>query len=120
MSGATNGVYPSRDRVTYKKARTGKVQFISQFFDSTKTPAWNVNMVPYYSVIQDFSDQAISADYYIDFNSFENRRVPAEYLISWFVEQWAAGIKTAYYQNNRESTKDAISNLEPECTSCKL
>ena len=120
FSGATNGVYPTRDRVVYKKARTGKVQFISEHFDETKLPAWEVNMAPYYQAIQDWTDQAISADDYVDFTKYPNRKIPAEVLLERMLDRWHKGIKTAYYQNNRVSTKEMLDQEESDCTSCKL
>jgi len=121
FSNATNGLYPSRNRVIYKKARRGKIQFISEFFDSTKTPAWNVDMVPYYKVIQGYTDQAISADYYTDFTKYPNKKIPMVALIKWFLDQALAGVKTAYYQNFKV---DEVEEFEQEetCDSggCKL
>jgi ribonucleoside-diphosphate reductase alpha chain len=44
-SASENGLYPSRQRVIYKKARRGNVQFISKHFDpSIHRKAWDVDM----------------------------------------------------------------------------
>lgn len=121
FSNATNGVYPSRNRVVYKKARRGKVQFISEFFTEDKLPAWEVNMVPYYEVLQGYADQAISADYYTDFTKYPNKKVPMTVLIKWFLDQALAGVKTAYYQNFKVE-RDTEMEQEESCEggSCKL
>lgn len=121
FSGATNGVYPSRDRVIYKQARKGKIQFISQYFDPDKhLTAWEVDMIPYYQVIQAFTDQGISADHFTDFSKYPNKRVPLDEVIKWFVRMNAAGIKSAYYQNFK--TTDSEVEQEETCESggCKL
>lgn len=121
FSNATNGVYPSRTRVIYKKARKGKIQFISEHFTSDKLTAWEVNLIPYYKAIQAYSDQAISADYFIDFTTLPNKKIREEEQIKWFIRQAKAGIKTAYYQNFIDSRGTEVEQ-EDSCEggSCKL
>lgn len=122
FSNATNGVYPCRDRVMYKKARKGAVQFICEYFDpKTHLTAWDVDMVPYYQAIQNFTDQAISADYWVDFTKYPNKKYPISAFVRWFIRQYLAGIKTAYYQNNIDSRGEEV-QLEETCTDggCKL
>lgn len=122
FSGATNGLYPSRSRVIYKKARKGVVQFISEFFVG-KTPAWDVDMIPYYAAVQNWSDQAISADYFTDFTKLENSKVKDYELVKWFILQAIAGIKTIYYQNFKDTEGDSLQDImqkEEDCAGCKL
>lgn len=116
FSGATNGVYPSRERVVYKSARTGKVQFISQYYGNTKTKCWDVDMIPYYQCLQNHADQGISADHYTDYTKYPDMKIPDVVIVKWFVHQAMAGIKSAYYQN----FKDTVSAAEADCSSCKL
>ena len=121
FSGATNGVYPSRDRVIYKKARKGRVQFISQYFNPAKhLTAWEVDMIPYYQVIQAFSDQGISADHFTDFSKHPNKRVPLPEVIKWFVRMNLAGIKSAYYQNFKTTDSEVEQEETCEGGGCKL
>lgn len=116
FSNSTNGLYPSRERVVYKKARTGKVQFISEHFDDKKVSCWDAeHMHLYYSCIQNSSDQGISADYYLDYTKYPGMKVPVTVLIKWFIDQWAAGNKSAYYLNFKDTVVGEI-----DCTSCKL
>ena len=86
FSNATNGPYPTRQRVIYKGARKGLVQFISEYFVN-KLPAWEVDMVPYYKEFQSYADQGISADHYTDFTKLPNRKIRMEVLVEWFIEQ---------------------------------
>lgn len=125
FSGATNGVYPSRRRVVYKKARQGKVQFISEFFfEDTHISVWDVDMIPYYAVIQGYTDQAISADFYTDFSKYPNEKLPREVAYEWFFAFAFSGIKTAYYQNFNDNTTDnqqqVVIEDEEDCEGCKL
>jgi ribonucleotide reductase alpha subunit len=122
FSNATNGIYPSREKVIYKSARRGKVQFISEHFvEGVNLKAWEVDMVPYYQAVQNYTDQAISSDYYTDFTKYPNKKVPLYDCIRWFVRQAKAGIKTAYYQNFIDSKGEEV-ELEETCVDggCKL
>lgn len=125
FSSATNGLYPSRERVIYKAARLGRVQFISEYFDDTKLNAYDVpSMVPYYQAVANFTDQGISADYYEDFTKYPNKKVPMEKCIEWFLDQAMAGVKTAYYHNFKDGSADNKQEIvqEETCTDggCKL
>lgn len=116
FSGATNGLYPSRERVVYKKARTGRVQFISEFYDSkTHMNYYDVNMIPYYGAVQNYSDQAISADYPTDYTKYPDMKVPISVVLVWFIKQCQAGVKTAYYQVFKDTK-----TVEVDCSACKL
>lgn len=123
FSNATNGIYPSRQRVIYKSARRGKVQFISEHFvKGTHLKAWDVDMIPYYQAFQNYTDQAISCDYYTDFTKYDNKKIPLIETINWFVRQALAGIKTSYYQNFIDTESEEVIEQEETCDSgaCKL
>lgn len=126
FSGATNGLYPTRKRVIAKKARTGKLQFISQYYDPEKhMSVWDprLRMELYYGAVGGWTDQAISADYWTDFYRYEGAKIPAEEIVLWFIRQYVAGNKTAYYQNFRDNEQETSEDyVEPmsadDC--CKL
>jgi ribonucleotide reductase alpha subunit len=114
LSDATNGVYPVRGRVIYKGSRTGAVQYIAPEGDYKL--AWDIpnnTHADYYAIIQDFTDQAISADYFVDFNKYPDGKVPMSQLMKEWVYQARQGIKTMYYQNTNDS-------VEEDCDTCKL
>lgn len=115
FSSATNGLYPSRGRVIKKKARTGVVQFISEHFNNNMR-VWDIqDMHKYYGALQNMTDQGISCDYYTDFTKYPNMKVPVTELISWFIKQWSAGNKSAYYQVFKDTDGGEV-----DCSSCKL
>lgn len=124
FSGATNGPYPSRKKVISKKARTGKFQFISEHFDPDKhISVWDpaLRMDLYYGEIQAHTDQAISADYYTAFHNYANSKIPMEQCVIWFIRQFLAGNKTAYYQNFLDTeTDEEIEEVEENDDCCKL
>lgn len=128
FSGATNGLYPPRTRITYKQSRKGAVQFIVDKEDFI--PAWdvgNIVMSKYYSRVQDFSDQGISADYYVVPERHPNGKVPLSALMKEWIAQARLGIKSMYYTNTKVNetvqVKDIVKAGESEedgCESCKL
>lgn len=122
FSNATNGVYPTRNKVIYKGARKGKVQFISEHFDpKIHKTFWDVNMIPYYQAIQNYTDQAISADHVTDYTKYPNKRIPLQEAVLWFIKQAKAGVKTAYYQNFLDSKGEELEQEETcDDGGCKL
>jgi ribonucleoside-diphosphate reductase alpha chain len=116
FSNATNGLYPSRSKTVYKKARTGRVQFISEYYDNSKVKVWDAkHMHLYYGAIQNSTDQGISPDYYTDYTKYPGMKIPVTELIKWFIDQWAAGNKSAYYQVFKDTEVGEV-----DCSSCKL
>ena len=124
FSNSSNGLYPTRNRCIYKAARVGMVQFIVPGFTEDKTRVWDVDMVPYYQAIQNYSDQGISADYYTDFTKYPDMKIPEHEAVVWFVRQAKAGIKSSYYQNFRDTDRaaEAIEKADESCESgaCKM
>ena len=130
-SGVTNGLYPPRKVVINKKSRKGVVQFICKGFEQGKNLlAWdvdNVTLSRYYSAVQDWSDQGISADTYFDPRKFENGKKPLSLLLKEWVSHFKLGNKSMYYVNTYDDDEVSIFDLiqsvevqEAECESCKL
>lgn len=128
FSGAVNGLYPPRERIIYKQSRVGAVQFIIDKKDFI--PAWevpNLTLTKYYSRVQDFSDQGISADYYVVPENFPDGKVPLSILMKEWVAQAVMGVKTMYYVNTKANKVVDMHELarqnaaeEEECGACKL
>lgn len=130
-SGVTNGLYPPRKVVINKKSRKGVVQFICKGFEQGKNLlAWdvdNVTLSRYYSAVQDWSDQGISADTYFDPRKFENGKKPLSLLLKELVAHFKLGNKSMYYVNTYDDDEVSIFDLiqsvevqEADCESCKL
>lgn len=130
FSDGPNSLYPPRQRVINKKSRKGLVQYICKELDSSKKLAWdvdNITLAKYYSAVQDFTDQAISADYYFDPSKYADEKKPLSELMKEWVAQAKMGNKTQYYMNTRDynggSVQDVMKASVPEeeaCESCKL
>ena len=130
-SGVTNGLYPPRKVVINKKSRKGVVQFICKGFEQGKNLlAWdvdNVTLSRYYSAVQDWSDQGISADTYFDPRKFENGKKPLSLLLKEWVAHFKLGNKSMYYVNTYDDDEVSIFDLiqsaeiqEADCESCRL
>lgn len=121
FSNATNGLYPVRERVINKQSRHGNIQYIAP--SGSYKLAWDIDnnvLADIYSIVQDFTDQAISADYYVDFTKYENGKVGLAQLMKEWVYQARAGIKTMYYVNSNDDNGGMFSSDEEDCESCKL
>lgn len=128
FSGATNGLYPPREKIIYKQSRVGVVQFIVEKDDFIL--AWDVDntlLAKYYSRVQDFSDQGISADYYVVPENYQDGKVSLRQLIKEWVTQARLGNKSMYYVNTKPNKTVQVHDFfkqeveeESDCSSCKI
>lgn len=129
-SGVTNGLYPPRKRIINKKSRKGVVQFICKdFVEGVNLLAWNVDNVVlsrYYSAVQDWTDQGISADTYVDPRKYDGGKKPLSLLLKEWVAHFRLGNKSMYYVNTYDNDEASVFDLatkevvEEDCESCKL
>lgn len=141
-SNTTNGLYPVRDTVIYKSSEKGNVLFIAPELGELEeyyTSAFEVDtkdLIDIYALVQKFTDQAISADTYINISNLEGGRVSLRSLLKEMLYATKMGMKTLYYFNTRTAEKNTttdlinseISQVEPDedyddeagCESCKL
>lgn len=137
FSGATTGLYPIRNKIITNKSRKGIVQYICESFEPKRNlTAWdvdNITLSKYYSRVQDFTDQGISADYYFDPSKYEDEKKPLSELMKEWVVQAKLGNKSMYYINTRDynggsiqdtlkrnSQEDVVEENPDDCESCKL
>ncbi len=137
-SGTTNGLYPIREltmiktddkRVTYWAAPEGEK--LKKWYES----AWdlsNKDLTDLYAIVQKFTDQGISADFYrkiVGSDTIQSSEMLADYFY-----RVKMGLKTKYYLNsftsNQGKTSDDNAELadqsfnsdddDAECESCTL
>ena len=97
FSNSTNGLYPVRRRVINKQSRKGTVQFIAP---PVRELAWDIpttTMTYAYAAFQAYTDQAISADYYVGKGKVSMKQMITEWLV-----HSKSGLKTAYYLNTND------------------
>lgn len=121
FSDATNGLYPVRTRVINKQSRYGNIQYIAPNVIETAWDIDNITLAKAYAAVQAYTDQAISADYYITPSSFEGGKVPMSKLIKDWVAQARLGNKTMYYSNTNDYNGGTFSSEEEGCEGgCRL
>lgn len=129
FSNATNGLYPVRSKITEKLSRKGKVQFIAPA--GNYKLAWehdNNNLSAIYGIVQDFTDQGISADYYVVPSKYPGGKVPLGDLVKQWIAQARRGNKSMYYINTNDYTGGSFQDMvetmleDDGCSSgaCKL
>ena len=131
-SGVLNGLYPARRKVINKKSRKGVVQFICDSFNpEVHLSAYdvpNITLSRYYGVVQDWSDQGISADTYFRPSSYVDEKKPMTELLKEWVAHFRLGNKSMYYVNTEDtsggSIHDVLKNLQAvedeACEGCTL
>jgi ribonucleotide reductase alpha subunit len=116
FSDATNGVYPVRNRVINKQSRKGSVQFIAPPVEETAWEIDNNTLAKAYAAIQAYTDQSISADYYVG-----SGKISMAQMMKEWVYQARMGCKTQYYLNTNDSNGGTFSEAEEACQGgCKL
>ena len=122
FSDAPNGLYPVRDAVIAKASRYGLIKYIAPAACTER--AWDVGndvLARAYGAVQAYTDQGISADYYVTPSKYPNGKVPMSVMIKEWVIQAKAGVKTMYYSNTNDFNGGAFSQQEDGCEgACKL
>jgi ribonucleoside-diphosphate reductase alpha chain len=126
-SGHTNGLYPIRGLKVVKTSGNNKNLFLAPEMErlgSAYQLAWDIpvtDMIEVYAIIQKFTGQGISADFYIRYDS-DDRQVGVKKMLQEFLLMRKLGLKTRYYMNSATRTELAETYGEemPDCESCSL
>ncbi len=116
-SGSPNGVYPIR-ALDLKKTDLGNaldwVVPDGDLFGDNYQIAYDIDtndLIKYYAVIQKFTDQGISADFYMD--RIKKKTLSEEELVEHFLNRVRYGLKSKYYQNSLTSDVAELENAGP-------
>ena len=141
VSNATNGIEPPRDYLSVKKSKKGPLKQIVPSYSYLKnnyTILWemknNDGYIKVISVMQKFSDQAISGNWSYNPEHFEDNEVPVSVMANDLLTTYKYGWKTSYYQNTNDLKSDEIDvkesldkllgdcsiEQEEDCESCKI
>ena len=128
VTGLPNNVYPIRDIYLKKTDATNAIDFVARDSDTIKDNyqlAWDLtpaDQCKFYGVIQKFTDQGISADFYSDRRN--NPELKATRLLDEFFNAYKYGMKTRYYTNSKTTKSIKLESLNEErgCSggSCSL
>jgi ribonucleoside-diphosphate reductase alpha chain len=126
-SGHTNGLYPIRGLKVLKTSGNNKNLFLAPEMErlgSAYQLAWDIpvtDMIEVYAIIQKFTGQGISADFYIRYE-VDNRQVGVKKMLQEFLLMRKLGLKTRYYMNSatRAELAETYGEEMPDCESCSL
>lgn len=110
----TNGIYPVRDHVIFKKSPQGQVLFIVPDYEELKdyyTSAWDTptnDMIDIYALFQKFTGQAISADLYLDYTKQKDGKISMKEQLGYLIKATKVGMKTWYYLNSKVGAGDSL------------
>lgn len=131
FTNSTNGVYPIREHQIFKKSPAGVVFFEAPEWDKLKESyqrAWEIDkfdMAKAYGIIQKFTGQSISSDFYHDYG--KDKKVSGLEMIKLFLFADSIGMKTFYYMNSVDTNNldghyevSQVEVIEDGCDSCKM
>lgn len=120
----TNGLYPVRDLTIFKKSPQGSVLFIvpnKTELEEYYTRAWDIptnDLIDIYAIVQKFTGQGISADFYIDYDKLIDGKISMKEQLGYLIYAAKMGLKTQYYLNSKigagESLTEKLTKEEPE------
>lgn len=117
-SGAPNSVYPIRDLSLKKTDADNVLDWCAPDNDLIEDQyqlAWEIpfkKMVHVYAVIQKFTDQGISADFYKDRS--KSLELNTEELITDYLEKVKYGVKSKYYQNSYTPVANKLNEISED------
>lgn len=122
--GATNGWYPIRHRLVVKDSRHGKIPFYAPDVDVLNYEyAYDMpykTLIDSYAIGQKWNDQSTSADTYLDFSKYPNKKVPVSESVKNFLYTMKMGVKTLYYQNFRTGRGEKEIEKDEGCEGCTV
>jgi ribonucleoside-diphosphate reductase alpha chain len=125
-AGTTNSVYPIRDFDLVKTSETMSVNYVVPDSNKLKDEyelAWDIpteDMIDCYSIMQKWTDQAISADLWRKIQGDE--KIGTKEMIDIFLRMVKFGMKTRYYMNSMTAKGIDLNQSEKGCESgvCSL
>ena len=128
ISNATNGIEPPRGFVSVKASKDGvlkqvvpEYQKLKNFYELLWEIPSNDGYLQLVGIMQKFVDQSISANLNYDPQRFKDLKVPMTIILKDIIKAYQYGLKTLYYHNTRDGSKDQYSE-EDICIggSCKI
>ncbi len=124
----TNSLYPVRDTVVIKGDGANKNIFIVPEYNALRDKyelAWDVgyeHMIDCYAIVQKWTDQGISADYYEDFTSPWQEPLTDKVVLKRYLKKVKMGLKSTYYTNSKTRKNSEANTQDVGCASggCSL
>lgn len=115
-SSTTNGLYPIRSELIIKSSDINKIPVFVPDYENLVTRysyerCWDVpfkDMVDMYAIVQKFSGQCISADFYFDTSKYPDGKIGAKEDLTNLLYMCKMGLKSNYYCNTKSKSDDEI------------
>lgn len=113
-SGSPNGLYPVRELFMKKTDLGATLDWVApdgDLYGENYQIAYDIDtndLIKYYAVIQKFTDQGISSDFYMD--RVKNKVLDEDTLVGHFLNRMRYGLKSKYYQNSLTDKNKKIDN----------
>lgn len=113
-SGSPNGLYPIRGLDMKKTDLVIAMDWVvpdGDIYGDNYQIAYDIDtndLIKFYAVIQKFTDQGISADFYMD--RTKKKELTEEELVGHFLNRIRYGLKSKYYQNSLTDVSEKLSN----------
>ncbi len=113
IANATNGIEPPRALVSVKASKDGvlkqvvpEIELLGAQYELLWQQPSNSGYLNLVAIMQKFIDQSISANTSYQPENFAERKVPMQLLMGDLLNAYKLGIKTLYYHNTRDGSKD--------------
>jgi hypothetical protein len=122
ISNSTNGLEPPRTPIQVKTSKAGAIKMVIPGYSRYKNKytyafdmSSNEGITNIHSVIQKWTDQAISCNHYYDPKKYEDGRIPMDMLAEDLLRFYAFGGKNLYYANTLDGkTEDHSDKLSEQ------
>jgi ribonucleotide reductase alpha subunit len=122
LTNSCNGVYPVRKTEIFKSSKKGSVYFRAPDFEifdyQNAYEIHDLDMVKVYSIIQKFTGQGISADFYSVVDG-TTTKLSLKSMLQRVLYAAKMGMKTMYYENFKTDSGE-VELTDSSCESCKL
>ena len=122
---ATNGIYPMREPMVVKGGTRNRIPcFVPESDNAEVMPfyesAWDIphkDITDLYALVQKFTGQMISADYYFNPANYPNRKRGTKEMLQNLAYATKMGVKTHYYMNTKSGKDEEPVEKEQVCDS---
>lgn len=123
LTNTSNSIYPVRSKDIYKSSTKGMVYFYAEDWENLNyEKAYDIHdldLVKFYSIIQKFTGQSVSSDFYTRLNGDESK-LSVKDMLKRVLLAVKLGMKTMYYENFMTSAEEEIVLEDADCEGCKL
>jgi ribonucleoside-diphosphate reductase alpha chain len=129
IQNSTNGIEPPRSLLTYKGSKANSVPLLVPNYSTYKNKYTlqfdmpdNTGYINIVAAIQKWTDMAISANLYYNYDHYPNKALPDSVILKELLYAYSMGVKTLYYSNTYDGDKQSATDEGSGCVggSCTI